>query len=72
MCICTYIHTKIFFTATFLFHISYLYQVPAEMGSQTMATDQQMDTPDGRVEAKKGYQEAAAGEVHSAASRQVR
>merc|ERR1719420_1970484 len=29
------------------------YQVPSELGSQTMATDQQMDTPDGRIEAKK-------------------
>mmetsp|Transcript_7222 Transcript_7222/g.7857 ORF Transcript_7222/g.7857 Transcript_7222/m.7857 type:complete len:148 (-) Transcript_7222:83-526(-) len=29
------------------------YQVPAELGAQSLATDQQMDTPDGRVEAKK-------------------
>merc|ERR1719401_404489 len=29
------------------------YQVPAEMGAQSLATDQQMDTPDGRIEAKK-------------------
>ena len=29
------------------------YQVPAELGAQTFATDQQMDTADGRVEAKK-------------------
>mmetsp|Transcript_22640 Transcript_22640/g.33854 ORF Transcript_22640/g.33854 Transcript_22640/m.33854 type:complete len:148 (+) Transcript_22640:56-499(+) len=29
------------------------YQVPAELGAQSMVTDQQMDTPDGRVEAKK-------------------
>mmetsp|Transcript_62341 Transcript_62341/g.185724 ORF Transcript_62341/g.185724 Transcript_62341/m.185724 type:complete len:148 (+) Transcript_62341:64-507(+) len=29
------------------------YQVPAEMGAQSLATDQQMDTPDGRTEAKK-------------------
>eukprot|EP00413_Alexandrium_margalefii_P030411 CAMPEP_0204569726 /NCGR_PEP_ID=MMETSP0661-20131031/37909_1 /ASSEMBLY_ACC=CAM_ASM_000606 /TAXON_ID=109239 /ORGANISM="Alexandrium margalefi, Strain AMGDE01CS-322" /LENGTH=168 /DNA_ID=CAMNT_0051577853 /DNA_START=65 /DNA_END=566 /DNA_ORIENTATION=+ len=29
------------------------YQVPAELGAQSLATDQQMDTPDGRTEAKK-------------------
>merc|ERR1712007_238214 len=29
------------------------YSVPAEVGAQTFATDQQMDTPDGRIEAKK-------------------
>eukprot|EP00928_Gymnodinium_smaydae_P010368 TRINITY_DN138_c0_g1_i8.p2 TRINITY_DN138_c0_g1~~TRINITY_DN138_c0_g1_i8.p2 ORF type:complete len:171 (+),score=55.39 TRINITY_DN138_c0_g1_i8:72-515(+) len=29
------------------------YQVPTEMGVQTFASDQQMETPDGRVEAKK-------------------
>ena len=29
------------------------YQVPSEMGPQSLATDQQMDTTDGRVEAKK-------------------
>eukprot|EP00418_Pyrodinium_bahamense_P081621 CAMPEP_0179061062 /NCGR_PEP_ID=MMETSP0796-20121207/26189_1 /TAXON_ID=73915 /ORGANISM="Pyrodinium bahamense, Strain pbaha01" /LENGTH=147 /DNA_ID=CAMNT_0020757867 /DNA_START=72 /DNA_END=515 /DNA_ORIENTATION=- len=29
------------------------YQVPAELGAQTMATDAQMDTPDGRIEARK-------------------
>merc|ERR1719422_1008619 len=29
------------------------YQVPAELGAQSMATDQQMETPDGRTEAKK-------------------
>eukprot|EP00401_Gymnodinium_catenatum_P080908 CAMPEP_0117544844 /NCGR_PEP_ID=MMETSP0784-20121206/45788_1 /TAXON_ID=39447 /ORGANISM="" /LENGTH=147 /DNA_ID=CAMNT_0005341671 /DNA_START=67 /DNA_END=510 /DNA_ORIENTATION=+ len=29
------------------------YQVPSELGAQTFATDQQMDTPDGRIEAKK-------------------
>mmetsp|Transcript_108369 Transcript_108369/g.306418 ORF Transcript_108369/g.306418 Transcript_108369/m.306418 type:complete len:148 (+) Transcript_108369:69-512(+) len=29
------------------------YQVPAELGAQSLCTDQQMDTSDGRVEAKK-------------------
>eukprot|EP00928_Gymnodinium_smaydae_P077203 TRINITY_DN6042_c0_g2_i1.p1 TRINITY_DN6042_c0_g2~~TRINITY_DN6042_c0_g2_i1.p1 ORF type:complete len:173 (-),score=43.49 TRINITY_DN6042_c0_g2_i1:50-493(-) len=29
------------------------YQVPTEMAVQTFASDQQMETPDGRVEAKK-------------------
>eukprot|EP00927_Polykrikos_kofoidii_P086728 TRINITY_DN980_c0_g1_i1.p1 TRINITY_DN980_c0_g1~~TRINITY_DN980_c0_g1_i1.p1 ORF type:complete len:148 (+),score=32.38 TRINITY_DN980_c0_g1_i1:83-526(+) len=29
------------------------YQVPAEMGCQGLVTDAQMDTPDGRIEAKK-------------------
>merc|ERR1712176_299004 len=29
------------------------YQVPAEIGAQSLATDQQMDSPDGRIEAKK-------------------
>merc|ERR1719436_1300481 len=29
------------------------YQVPAEMGAQSLATDQQMDSPDGRIDAKK-------------------
>mmetsp|Transcript_36639 Transcript_36639/g.116618 ORF Transcript_36639/g.116618 Transcript_36639/m.116618 type:complete len:148 (+) Transcript_36639:76-519(+) len=29
------------------------YQVPAELGAQSLVTDQQMDSPDGRVEAKK-------------------
>merc|ERR1719156_380501 len=29
------------------------YQVPAELGAQSFATDQQMDSPDGRIEAKK-------------------
>merc|ERR1719497_175641 len=29
------------------------YQVPAELGAQSFVTDQQMDTPDGRIEAKK-------------------
>ncbi|CAK0860135.1 unnamed protein product [Prorocentrum cordatum] len=29
------------------------YQVPAEVGVQSWVTDQQMDNPDGRVEAKK-------------------
>mmetsp|Transcript_78115 Transcript_78115/g.181237 ORF Transcript_78115/g.181237 Transcript_78115/m.181237 type:complete len:148 (-) Transcript_78115:84-527(-) len=29
------------------------YQVPNELGAQSLATDQQMESPDGRVEAKK-------------------
>jgi len=29
------------------------YQVPAEVDCKTFVTDQQMDTPDGRIEAKK-------------------
>merc|ERR1719329_2032878 len=29
------------------------YSVPAEVQPQTMVTDQQMDSPDGRIEAKK-------------------
>mmetsp|Transcript_19444 Transcript_19444/g.53423 ORF Transcript_19444/g.53423 Transcript_19444/m.53423 type:complete len:148 (-) Transcript_19444:79-522(-) len=29
------------------------YQVPAELGAQTMATDAQMETSDGRIEARK-------------------
>eukprot|EP00448_Togula_jolla_P002911 CAMPEP_0170619188 /NCGR_PEP_ID=MMETSP0224-20130122/27383_1 /TAXON_ID=285029 /ORGANISM="Togula jolla, Strain CCCM 725" /LENGTH=147 /DNA_ID=CAMNT_0010945261 /DNA_START=42 /DNA_END=485 /DNA_ORIENTATION=+ len=29
------------------------YQVPSELAVQTFATDQQMDTPDGRIEAKR-------------------
>eukprot|EP00928_Gymnodinium_smaydae_P062069 TRINITY_DN46008_c0_g1_i1.p2 TRINITY_DN46008_c0_g1~~TRINITY_DN46008_c0_g1_i1.p2 ORF type:complete len:148 (+),score=32.77 TRINITY_DN46008_c0_g1_i1:70-513(+) len=29
------------------------YQVPTELAAQTFASDQQMETPDGRVEAKK-------------------
>merc|ERR1712203_139111 len=29
------------------------YQVPAEVGAASLATDQQMDSPDGRIEAKK-------------------
>merc|ERR1712032_1478374 len=29
------------------------YQVPAEIGAQSLATDQQMDSSDGRIEAKK-------------------
>ena len=29
------------------------YQVPAEVDVKSFVTDQQMDTPDGRVEAKK-------------------
>eukprot|EP00929_Paragymnodinium_shiwhaense_P117109 TRINITY_DN872_c0_g4_i1.p1 TRINITY_DN872_c0_g4~~TRINITY_DN872_c0_g4_i1.p1 ORF type:complete len:148 (+),score=64.19 TRINITY_DN872_c0_g4_i1:76-519(+) len=29
------------------------YSVPAELGAQSFVTDQQMDTPDGRIEAKK-------------------
>merc|ERR1711941_166566 len=29
------------------------YSVPAEIGAQSLATDQQMDSPDGRIEAKK-------------------
>merc|ERR1719428_1621651 len=29
------------------------YQIPAEIDSKTLVNDQQMDTPDGRVEAKK-------------------
>merc|ERR1712019_250357 len=29
------------------------YQVPAEIGAQSLATDQQMDSPDGRIEARK-------------------
>merc|ERR1719215_1347687 len=29
------------------------YQVPSELGAQSLATDQQMDTTDGRIEAKK-------------------
>eukprot|EP00928_Gymnodinium_smaydae_P010371 TRINITY_DN138_c1_g2_i1.p2 TRINITY_DN138_c1_g2~~TRINITY_DN138_c1_g2_i1.p2 ORF type:complete len:148 (-),score=44.95 TRINITY_DN138_c1_g2_i1:49-492(-) len=29
------------------------YQVPTEMAVQTFASDQQMETPDGRIEAKK-------------------
>merc|ERR1712216_993935 len=29
------------------------YSVPAEIGAQTLVTDQQMDSPDGRIEAKK-------------------
>merc|ERR1719352_1524549 len=29
------------------------YQVPAEMGAQSLVSDQQMDSSDGRVEAKK-------------------
>merc|ERR1719473_2320545 len=31
------------------------YQVPSEMGVQSFVSDQQMDTPDGRVEAKKFF-----------------
>merc|ERR1712194_123078 len=33
------------------------YQVPAEIGAQSLATDQQMDSPDGRIEVKKLLQE---------------
>eukprot|EP00747_Dinoflagellata_sp_TGD_P058099 gnl/TRDRNA2_/TRDRNA2_150968_c0_seq1.p1 gnl/TRDRNA2_/TRDRNA2_150968_c0~~gnl/TRDRNA2_/TRDRNA2_150968_c0_seq1.p1 ORF type:complete len:148 (+),score=43.74 gnl/TRDRNA2_/TRDRNA2_150968_c0_seq1:75-518(+) len=29
------------------------YQIPAEVDSKTLVSDQQMDTPDGRIEAKK-------------------
>ena len=29
------------------------YSVPSELGAQTFVTDQQVDTPDGRIEAKK-------------------
>merc|ERR550537_7851 len=29
------------------------YSVPAELGAQAMVTDQQMDSPDGRIEARK-------------------
>merc|ERR1712113_368688 len=29
------------------------YSVPTELGAQTFATDQQMEPPDGRIEAKK-------------------
>merc|ERR1711948_26309 len=29
------------------------YTVPAEMGAQALVTDQQMDSPDGRIEARK-------------------
>merc|ERR1712203_893078 len=29
------------------------YQVPAELGAQAFVTDQQMDSPDGRIEARK-------------------
>merc|ERR1719198_749557 len=31
------------------------YQIPAEIDAKTIVTDQQMDTPDGRVEAKKMF-----------------
>merc|ERR1719277_1877805 len=47
------------------------YQVPAEVQPATLVTDQQMDSPDGRVEAKKICEETAAGEVPAAAGRQV-
>merc|ERR1719230_1522008 len=29
------------------------YQAPAELGAQSLVTDQQMDSSDGRIEAKK-------------------
>jgi len=36
-----------------LFDLGFVCQVPAEMSPGTICTDQQMDTPDGRKDARK-------------------
>merc|ERR1719316_1594250 len=41
------------------------YQVPAEVDCKSFVTDQQMDTPDGRVEAKKFVKKSSRRSLHS-------